>query len=205
MVGKSEAYWERQRQQGRRGRVINTRLSLGQARKFGNTLRRVHEKHRGHFLKLFHALRSHPASYVSAKPLRAFKMSKSIPSKAPAGYTKEASGVFNWFKKQWGKVTDLFHKHKGKILEEAKKHASIVGKRALGAVTDYAVSRGAKVAARGRAALDYHVDKYVGKAESAVARAAHRADRFIDKHSRFGVPSKKAGAIVASVLRKVKK
>ena len=102
-------------------------------------------------------------------------------------------------------IIHVFHKHKGKILEEAKKHGSIIGNRALGAVRDYAISRGSMVAARGRSAMDYHVNHYVGKAESAVARAAHRADKFIDKHSRFGVPSKKSGTMVKSVLRKVKK
>jgi len=160
-----------------------------------------HGKSKAHILKLFHALKVHPSSYRIGKPSRQVVMTKSIPSRAPAGYTKEASGVFNWFKKQWGKVTGLFHKHKKRILSEAKKHASAVGSRALEAVTKYAVSRGTMVAKRGRAALDYHVDSYVNKAAKAISSATDRADKFIDRHTKFGVPSKKAGSIIRTVKR----
>ena len=176
MVGKSQAYWAR-----------------------------VHKKHKGHFLKLFHVLKQHPASYrMGFKPSKG-AVPKSIPTKKPAGYTKEAAGMFDWFKKRWNDVKKLFHKHKGKAVTAAKAYATAVGTRAVHAARDYAVSRGQRVVSRGKAALDHHLNHYISKAESKVRQAADRTDKFIDKHTRFGMPDKKGSGVVMRIAKSLGK
>ena len=176
MVGKSQAYWAR-----------------------------VHKKHKGHFLKLFHVLKQHPGSYrMGFKPSRG-AVPKSIPTKKPAGFTKEASGIFDWFKRRWSDVKKLFHKHKGKALTAAKAYATAAGTKALHAAKDYAISRGKKVVSRGKAAVDHHLNHYISKAESKIKQAVDRTDKFIDKHTRFGVPDKRGSGIVARIAKSLGK
>ena len=162
-----------------------------------------HKKHKGAFLKLFHVLKQHPASYrMGFTPSRG-AVSKSIPTKRPAGYTKEAAGIFDWFKKRWGDVKKLFHAHKGKAMTAAKAYATAVGTRALHAGRDYAVSRGQRVISRGKAAVDSHLNHYISKAESKIRQVADRTDKFLDKHTRFGMPNKKGSGVVANIIRNI--
>ena len=181
-----------------------SRGKSGIPKKLTSTFLSKHKQHKGHFLKLFHVLKQHPASYrMGFKPSKG-AVPKSIPTKMPAGYTKEAAGMFDWFKKRWSDVKKLFHKHKGKVVSAAKGYAEALGTRALHAAKDYAISRGTKIMSRGKAALDHHVNHYVSKAESKVKQVADRADKFIDKHTRLGVPSKKGSGIVARVMKSLR-
>ena len=54
-----------------------------------------------------------------------------------------------------------------------------------------------------KAAVDHHLNHYISKAESKVRQAAERTDKFLDKHTRFGMPNKKGSGIVSSILKSI--
>ena len=161
-----------------------------------------HKRHKGHFLKVFHAIRRHPGAYRPGfRPSRA-AVPKSLPRK-PNGLNKEASGLWDWAKKGWSWVKSKFNQHKGKIYEHAKKHASAAAAHVGSRVGDAAKRVGSRVVDKISAVADRNIEHYVDKAENKLESLGKKAEAKIAKWDKKKVDHMpgKSGSGVAGVLR----
>ncbi len=149
---------------------------------------RAHKSHFKHFLRIAHAIRSHPGAYQPGfRPSRA-AMPKSWPAK-PRGLHKEASGFWDFAKKGWNWVKSKFHQHKGKVMDQAKKVGKRVGKR----VYDSGARVGGRVLDRVTEIAENNLEHYVQKAESKIEAVGKKAEAKIskwDKKTSSGMPGK---------------
>ena len=176
--------------------VVRKRPLAAIGRQVIRGLQAKHKQHQGHFVKLYQALCKHPKAWQAGVPQK--RPSASIPSKAPAGLTKEGAGIFGWIKKGYHAVKGLFHTHKKKIMDHVKKEGAKLAGKAISAAKDYAVSRGKQILERGRAKVESHARSYISKAEGHVRKAADKVDSLIQKH----LPEQKTAAGIVVRIRK---
>ena len=164
---------------------------------------RAHKAHKAHFLRIVHAIRRHPGAYQAGyRPSRA-AMPKSWPAK-PRGLHKEASGFWDFAKRGWEWVKGKFHKHKGAVMDQAKKVGKRVGKR----VYDSGARVGGRVLDRVTEIAENNLEHYVQKAESKIEAVGKRAEAKIskwDKKTSSGMPgrtvAKKGSGVSAATLQ----
>ena len=162
-----------------------------------------HKRHKGHFLKVFHAIRRHPGAYRPGfRPSRA-AVPKSLPRK-PNGLNKEAAGLWDWAKKGWSWVKSKFDQHKGKIYDHAKKHASAAASHVASRVGDAGKRMAGRVADKISAVADRNIEHYVDKAEGKIEALGKKAEAKISKWDKKKVdhmPGKSGSGIVANMTR----
>ena len=161
-------------------------------------MQKHHNLHKKHFLKVFHVIRRHPGAYMAGyRPSRA-AMPKSLPRK-PAGLHKEASGLWDWAKKGWKWVKDKFSKHKGTIMEHAKKHASRAASHVASRVGDSAKRIGGRVLDKIEQVAENNIEHYVSKAEGKIEALGKKAESKLskwDKKVTDGMPGKTGSGVV---------
>ncbi len=162
-----------------------------------------HVRHKQAILRIVHAIRRHPGAYRPGfRPSRA-AMPKSFPRK-PAGLHKEASGFWDFAKKGWEWVKSKFNKHKGAVIDHAKKAAAKVGTR----VYDAGKRVGGKVVDRMVQVAENNVEHYVQKAENKLESIGAKAEAKLSKWDRktsAGMPgktvAKKGSGVGGSIIR----
>ena len=139
-----------------------------------------HARHKGQFLKLLHVIRRHPGAYRPGfKPSRA-AMPKSFPKK-PAGLHKEASGMWDWARKGWDWVKSKFHKHKGAVIEHAKKVGKQVASDVYKRVGASATRVKDKIIDKATQVAENNINHYVDKAERKIEQVGAKVDQKISK------------------------
>ena len=148
-------------------------------RKFIVGITNRHKQHKQRVLQIFHKIRTNSAFFRPGFKASKAAAPKSIP-KQPNGLNRTGAGLWSSVKKGWSWIKNKFHKHKGAVIEAAKKHGSAVGARLLAAgktVGKQLVNRAVQVAER-------NVAHYTAKAESKIQSLANKAESKISQFDR---------------------
>ena len=140
----------------------------------------------------FHKLRKHKDSY---KP--GFKPSGrrvSLPSKAPKGFTKEASGIFGVLLKKSGALRKLFGSTKGLILDHVRKHAKDIAKDVATASAGVLAKRAHRLLSSGKAKIISRAGLFKKKVDKHVDDSATRVHAFLGR-------SKQGAGLKAAAVR----
>ena len=172
-------------------------MSVKYVRPHIQRMKKFHEQHKKQILQIVHAIRRHPGAYQPGyKPSRA-SMPKSFPRK-PAGLHKEASGFWDFAKKGWEWVKGKFNKHKGAVIDHAKKVAVRTAGRVASRVGSAASRVGNRVIDKIEQVAENNIDPYVSKAEDKIDSMGKRAEAKLQKWDK---PKKGSGVIMDSLAR----
>ena len=154
-------------------------------RKFIVGITNRHKQHKQRVLQILHKIRTTPGFFKPGFQASKAAAPKSIPQQ-PKGLNKTGAGLWSSVKKGWSWIKSKFHKHKGKVVDAAKKHGKAIGSRLYAAgkkVGTQVVSRAVKIA-------ENNVRHYTMKAEKKLQSLADRAEF---KISQYDKPKKGSG------------
>ena len=133
----------------------------------------------------FHKLRKHKGSYKPGfKPITG----KSMPSKVPKGFTKEAAGIFGVLTKKGSIIKKLLSSTKSKIFDHVKQHGKDIAKDVAKASAGFLAKRAHRLMSGGKAKITLRAGHYKTKSAKHIDDAISRVDSFLSRPVKnFGV------------------
>ena len=149
------------------------------AKKIVAQLERQHKAGQKSVAITFHRLKKHSGSYKpGSKPVGG----KSMPSKPPKGFTKEASGIFGLLTKKSGILKKLFGAAKSQILDHVKRHGRDMAKDIARASAGAIAKRANRLMTGAKSKIQSRVGLYKTKADKHIGTAISRVESFLSKH-----------------------